>query len=195
MVPLDLFEIGKDVVTAAAAATVAVVAIVGLRTWRRQLKGKTEYELSRRLLRATYALREEFNRVRNPLMLGAEIATAFEEAEVDPKSEERLPEVVYDYRWRFLQRALNDLNLESLEAEVLWGPEADKPLQPLRECAGDLWAALGEYVSRGEEDTDRERLIQLRRTIHGGGQDDPLAKRLEMAVEGIERFVRPHLKL
>lgn len=40
----------KDLVFTGAAITGAVVAVKGLGTWQRQLKGQSEYELSRRIL-------------------------------------------------------------------------------------------------------------------------------------------------
>lgn len=192
---VELLGFVREIVVMAAAGTGAVVAVLGLRTWRHQIKGKTEYDLARRLLRAAYEVREEFNRVFNPVMLGGEIATAYEEAEVDPADEKRRAEVVYSYRWRFLQRALDALNVESLEAEVLWGPKADELLSPLRKCASELWAALNEYVIRGEGDADRQRLVSIRRTIRGGGDDEPIRERVKQAVEDVESFVRPYLKL
>ena len=80
MTLFEWLDLGRSVLVASAAITGVVVALVGLRTWRHQLKGKTEYELARRLLRAAYTVRGEFQRVRSPLMLGGEIQRAFEEA-------------------------------------------------------------------------------------------------------------------
>jgi hypothetical protein len=39
-------SIAKDVITAGAAITAAVVAVKGLRAWKKQLRGKTDYELA-----------------------------------------------------------------------------------------------------------------------------------------------------
>ena len=44
----------KDIVVTASALTAAVVAVVGLNAWRRQLAGQNEYEVGQHVLRASY---------------------------------------------------------------------------------------------------------------------------------------------
>jgi type IV secretory pathway VirB2 component (pilin) len=60
----------KDIVTGLAAATAAVIGVLGLRTWKAQLKGKTEYETARSLLRCVYRVRDAMRVVRNPFQGG-----------------------------------------------------------------------------------------------------------------------------
>jgi hypothetical protein len=75
----------KDVATAGAAIVAAVVAVLGLRAWRRQLRGQTQYELARRLLRAVYRVRDEIQGVRNPVIMASEFETARHETQFPPK--------------------------------------------------------------------------------------------------------------
>ena len=79
----DFISIAKDITTGLAALIGAGVAIVGLRAWQHQLKGKTEYELARRLLRAVYRVRDEIHNVRNPAIMPGEFAVAIEEAGIE----------------------------------------------------------------------------------------------------------------
>lgn len=65
----------KDIITGLSAFTAAVIAIMGLQAWKKQLKGKTEYELAQRLLRATYKVREAFSWVRNPSKVQLKLPT------------------------------------------------------------------------------------------------------------------------
>jgi hypothetical protein len=62
----------KDVVVAIAAFVGMIVALTGLNTWNRQLKGEVEYELTRRLLKCTYRLREAIQGVRHPMIFADE---------------------------------------------------------------------------------------------------------------------------
>lgn len=52
-------------IVALAAAFAAVSAYLGIRTWRAELKGKSEYELAKDLLKAVYKVREAFYHVRH----------------------------------------------------------------------------------------------------------------------------------
>lgn len=54
----QLVALAKDIVLMLAAVVGAYVALRGLSTWNRQLKGGAEYELTRRLLKCTYRLRD-----------------------------------------------------------------------------------------------------------------------------------------
>ena len=59
----------KDAVLTGAAIIAGYVGLKGLGTWRRQLKGNTEYELAKSLLKAVYELREAIVSARFPGMI------------------------------------------------------------------------------------------------------------------------------
>ena len=57
----------KEIVVAGAAVAAACIAYLGLAAWKKQLHGRSGYELARRLLRAVYSVRDRIVRVRTPL--------------------------------------------------------------------------------------------------------------------------------
>ena len=122
-----IVSLTKDIITALSAIIAATVAVVGLRTWRKQLKGKTEYELAQKSLRAVYRVRESIALVRNPFMNAGEIDQAMKEANIegnplnDPKVDRLSQGAVYQRRWQKLQEALAELELNALEAEDYLG--------------------------------------------------------------------------
>jgi hypothetical protein len=69
----ELVTLIKDLILCGAAIAGAVIAIKGLNTWKRQLKGQSEYELSRRLLVTLFKYRDAINGVRHPAMFGYEM--------------------------------------------------------------------------------------------------------------------------
>lgn len=62
----------KDIALSGAAITTATVAILGLKSWSRELKGKAEFEVGRALILATYKLRDELKYARSPCTSGYE---------------------------------------------------------------------------------------------------------------------------
>src|SRR5215212_10812739 len=70
----------KDLVTVFATVIGGGIAIYGLVAWKRQLRGRTEYELARRVLRAVYKVRDAIQGVRNPLQSAGEIEASLKEA-------------------------------------------------------------------------------------------------------------------
>jgi hypothetical protein len=62
----------KDLCLAGAGVTTAIVAVKGLQSWRRQLRGKSEYDVARDLIKATYRLREVVKVYRSPVLWAEE---------------------------------------------------------------------------------------------------------------------------
>jgi len=201
---LLLVEFVRNIVLAITGVVAACVAILGLRTWRRQLKGHTEYELARRVLRAAYRVRDEIAYVRYMIVSSDEIAAAFDDndeaADLDVTTE-RAVAAVRARRWQRLQEALSNLDLERIEAEVLWGSTALDALKPLQERVSELRRAAMELADRADEDAprekaERERYVQLRRIVNGSGSpQDQYAVSVAAAIAVLEGYLRPHMKL
>jgi hypothetical protein len=114
----------KDLVTIASIGIAGYVALRGLQTWRDQLKGTANYELAKRLLKATYKLRDALQGVRNPFISAGEIRQAVTEAQLDIKHEDpdfhaTSSTAVYQIRWKPVGEAYQALELEVIEAEAI----------------------------------------------------------------------------
>ena len=207
MNPLDwqpYISIGKDVVTALAALTGAIVAILGLKAWRKQLKGKTDYELARRLLKAVYEVRDAIRLIRSPFQSVAEITQALKETGVsgkfqDPDFDFKTDRAVYQVRGGKLHEAMSNLRVEQLEAEVSWGNEVSIRLRPLRECISKLNVAIKRHLRQlSRSQVDAEAMEALDRIIYeysGSTEDVAFTDVIRKAVENIEEFLKPYLKL
>jgi hypothetical protein len=197
----------KDIITALAALTAGIIAVLGLQTWKKQLKGKTEYELARRLLGAVYKLREAIRFVRTPFMSVGEISQALEEANIkldqpDPNSGAIQERAVYQKRWEKIQQALEELDLEAFEAEVVWGYQVAEKLKPLQNCIRTLFASIQTHL-RQLQPTYRdsfdvkviEKIDQVICITSEDPSNDPFAAEIAEAIGEIENFLRPRLKL
>jgi len=186
--------------TGIAAIIAAVVAWKGLQTWKRQLLGNANYDLSRRLLRATYRLREAIRWVRNPYMSVGEMDSAMKAAGLEDSSpnrpDDRAGDLAYQARWRKVVDAQLEFAAEILEAEVLWGPEVRQRAETLASAIGELHFALSRYLSRRQRPLDAATDAKITGIIYEGGEESTaFSDRLKAAFEGIEAEIRPHLKL
>ena len=185
---MDKINVVLDVINTIILGTGAVVAYRGLNIWREQLKGKGEYDLAKRYLRAAYKVRNALNDARNPWIPRSETTAAlkergFEDAESDERNKNF---AVYSLRWKKVQDALLELDGESLEAEVAWGRDAvqardelDAAVRALRNNISTLYDSSGNspdddvlYLTNRESDFDRT---------------------LRKAVEKIETFLKRYL--
>ena len=119
--------------------------------WKIQLKGKTEYDLARRLLKAVYKTRDAIGIFRSLIVSSAEIATSLKEAGVEtdqsekgyhPKSQTAL----YQRRWKNVSAAMRDFDIEAFEAEVLWGDDIKEKIVNFRRQVGELRSYFERYV-------------------------------------------------
>ena len=196
----------KEVVVTLAAATGAFVAVLGLNAWKRQLAGRTEYEVAIKYLRSVYKLRDAIGLVRSPFMSADEMAHAVKEIDgsVGNAGAERAPSdatvAAYTFRWKSIMEAMSDIQVVSQEAEVLWGTQVVELLRPLRQCVSELnWAVdayLREKTGRSR-DRDGKLFEDTHKVVFWMGDDpvmDPFSGKVTTAVSGIERFIRPRLK-
>lgn len=199
-------SIVKDVITAVAALTAAIVAVIGLWAWKGQLKGKTEYELAQRVLRAVYKVRDAMYFVRHPMIDQGEYAQAMKDAGIEVYSPDaavplRIDTEVYHKRWTKVQEAWADLDANMLEAEALWGRESRDVFRPLRQCISTLFASIQMFLdgrTRPSIASDTERLERIRLVIYGLPDDEDgnsFSAETIKAVGEIEAFLKPHLKL
>ena len=199
-------SIAKDTVLSIAAVVGAYVALRGLSTWNRQLKGGVEYDLTRRILKCTYRLREAIKGVRNPVMWGNEMPTP-PDAEVSKMSKEQLRhyglENAYQRRWDKVTEVRTDLQTEMLEAEAIWGRIVYEKFEPVFKLQQELFSSVHAYVSacnpnalEQSRTAYQEIMLKQRDILYDMSSESPdeYTREVARAIEAIESFLKPHLR-
>ena len=188
-------SIAKDIAVTIAALVAAIVAAIGLTTWRQQFKGKAERDLARRMLHATYKTRDAIQSARQQAM------GALRQAE-DKKSPHETQKQVFNAHWKNIIQDLSNLSLETIEAEVLWGPEITKLSHHLKETAGNwLISARNflEYEAPDSQAADASDFQEVTEAVLCWQSDNPeydvFTARIEQDVKEIETFVKPFLNI
>jgi hypothetical protein len=196
----------KDIITGLSALTAAIIAILGLQAWKKQLKGKTEYELAQKFLRAVYKIREALAYVRNPFQSAAEISQAMKEANIDelpvndsryrPRSEM----AVYQKRFQKVTEAFLELESIMLEAETLWGEGVREYIKSLRNHTSNLFIAIQMYISDMEHNVPYNeekynKRMEIMYAITDNSREDPFANALKKTIKEIEDFLKPRLRI
>jgi len=180
----------------------AVVAVWGINTWRRQIRGDDEYQVARRLLLATYRYRDTLRSIRNPFSF----ATKEDEAEAAAISTSpteknwRLAQRRYDRRWAPVDVARSQLEAELLEAEVVWQESPRPAYLSLLEKEAQLFRAILEHIdslepSAVDEAEDRDEKRARRAILYCSPNNaDQFSTELNAAIEGPENVLRKRLK-
>lgn len=197
-------ELFKNIITIVAAIIGAIVAILGLRAWRRQLQGKTEYEISKDILKSVYTLVEAIKVVRNPFVSSGEINSSLKDEglDLDIRDDDYdfiSTRIVFHRRWKMVSDALSSLSLVMIEAKVILGNDIDGLFLPLNEQVRELWNGI-DTVLRSMNFRLRDSLkpdeLQIARSITYGIHDDGTDKysnRLKRNVEKIEEHFQQFL--
>lgn len=117
----------SDIAVGISALIVAGVAIVGLRTWRKELTGKARFDLARNIMLLGVKLKADFQRVRHPIISSRESIDR-QRNENESEKESLLLNEWYA-RWKRLQPLVENLQkLQELgwEAEVVLDEESGK---------------------------------------------------------------------
>lgn len=188
-----IINVITNVVTALSAVIVAGLAVYGvLWEWKKQMKGKTEYEIARRYLKTALQLRDATKFVRNPFVSVGEMQSALKEngfGSEEYKDKEKTNRSVYSIRWKKVMEAQTNMEMELLEAEVSWGVDAVNAQKPLNDLIRELYSALMLYL-RGHSKVD-DKGNEL---IYNMGEEDEFYKKITLSIKKIEDFLKPYLK-
>lgn len=202
MTVAEMVTVIRDVLLGTAAVTTATVAVIGLKNWSRELRGKTEFEVARNLMRATYCLRDELQYSRSPFVSAGEFPSDYPgPGSASAEQEASAWARVYGNRWTPVREALQEHETHALEAEAIWGSGIRAKTDDLRQCARELQVAteaiVDDKAQRGENfATDKEFGKSMRATAHSsrGDESNGLNRKIASAVGAIEDVVRPHLR-
>lgn len=205
MTCIELVTMLKDLILSGAAIAGAVIAIKGLNTWKRQLKGQSEYELSRRLLVTLFKYRDAIAGVRHPAMWGYEMPNPPED-ESNNMSREHISfygtSKAYKTRWDKVQAERTGLYADLLESEAIWGGELKKLFKTLFNLEHELFIRVRHYIELINPDTE-ELSKEAIRNIDSKRRDvmyddlseegDDYRKDFQYGVEAIEKYLKPKL--
>jgi hypothetical protein len=126
-----------------------VVAILGLSTWKRQLKGKVEYDLAKKILKLLFQYRDSIESVRRSAMWAHEMPSPPEENSKNFTWEQKNyygQSEAYKNRWEKVRIVRSELYPELLEAEVIWGENLNQLLHQLFQLEQELLFAIEDQL-------------------------------------------------
>ena len=201
----EIVSLLKDLVLSGAAITGAVVAVKGLGTWQRQLRGQSEYELSRRILVTLFKYRDAINGVRHPAMWAYDMPSPPEE-EAEKMSREQLrfygTSKAYQARWDKVHTERASLYADLLEAEAIWGIELKNLLKKVFDLEHELFTRIRHYIeliNPETEDASKEAIRKIDKKARDimyddlSEEPDEYKQDIISAIEAIEKYLKPKL--
>lgn len=199
----ELISVSKDIVLALAAIVTVKVAVKGLSTWNRQLRGTADFDAARGLAKATYKVRDKLQACRSPLVMDQEFPPEYyvEGGRRSPELEARGYAFVYYNRWSPVWEAIQEFDVSVLEAEALWGKPIREATDSLHKVVREVNVAIDALIANaasGGEDfsSDPEFGKKMRSTVSAvrTNSENEINKKLAAAVQAIDDQLRPHLQ-
>jgi hypothetical protein len=195
----EIFSIIKDIALAGAACTTAYVAFTGLEKWQKELSGKASFDVARELAKSAYFLRDEIRYCRSPITAAHEFPDKYREGNKHtPQENGDAWAYVYAKRWESVVKALQSFDLATLEAEALWGKEIKQRSIELQQCVKSLRVDVDTFIrnefSGGEVFRDKNLASEVQNGVWDvKPEENELTKRINNAIDALERVIRPHL--
>jgi hypothetical protein len=203
----EVVSLIRDGVAILQAIILTGVAIWGVSAWKKQLKGKAEYELSSKVLKSARKLYEGLFTFRIPLVYPDEISFLLQQGLRDdgfllssypPQARVALAK----YRWEGLTEIYQSVLSDFTEADAVWGSEFLQLSYPFRNCYKNLQSVLVQYSRWFElrEKDEQDNFLDFEPLVYSLGNfkdkdDDNQGWIIEEGYRRVEEYLKKRMKL
>lgn len=202
----------KDVIISVAAIFTTAVAYKGISKWRGEEAGKADFDLSRRIGKSVFRMRDVLKGARNAFTFAYEFPEGYDPGNADQQHSAWAH--VFNKRWEAVRDCAIEIQSLRNEAEALWGGGIVTKLDALLTQANTLQVAMGAYVRNAQagrqhfaKNPDFAGRIESQVFDSGNllnddgteGGPNPLTVQIEKAVDDAATYLRtklpqPHAK-
>ncbi|MEE2025557.1 hypothetical protein [Alkalimonas mucilaginosa] len=183
------WSLTKDVISIFGTIAVVLIGIYGLSTWKKQLRGTSEYELAKKILVKSHQVAQAIQAVRSPMLF-------LNKEEVDAGNRLKEEQRIYDERLKNLSSEWAELATLKLEAKIIWSSPAEQAFGDLeslvRKIRSEIWLHFwlkGAYKSGGATvDNNPERVAANDAIVYLISDDDDFSQKIYAAVTKIELY-------
>lgn len=198
---VEIMQVISNVAVTITSIIVAIVAVIGLSQWQRELKGKARFDVIKRLTYSAYEFRDQYNRARSMWTDGSESYSRLKNN--DETKKETLYRNEYFARSQRilpLQKTLRDMYQSSWEGEILFEDiEIGKLIKPFEKAFKDLNIAIGTYFSRyiersmkdAEVPSEDKAWLKEDHEVIYGHHDDKHSKHIDKVLEDFISELKP----
>ncbi len=199
----DVFSVIGTVVSAIGVGLAAWIGFSGLATWRRQNKGTSDHDLSRRLLMDLYRLRDGIGHVRNPVMFGIEGGAEEQGQNLNfQQINYRATVRAYQKRFAMVDEVRARLDTSLVESEAVWDGEVKSRFAVIFKLQHELVINVRSYLitmNPDEKDDTVQAYVKILAKRRDVLYESPLEgedifkTELDAALSMIEDYLRPKL--
>jgi hypothetical protein len=189
------WSLTKDIFSIIGTIGALTIGTLGLSTWRRQLRGTSEYELAKKTIFKAYEIQQALQTVRNPML-----QLSKEEIDAGRRLDEE--QRIYNDRMNHLYEKWAELQTIRLETKVVWSDDAHNCFNEIQQRIGEIRGAIwlhfwmkGAYAGPGAEvDNNPERVIENDKVVYFVSDEDVFSMKITESINEVEKFFGPKVR-
>ena len=188
---VELVSLLSNICVGVSAIVVAGMSVYGIRQWQRELKGRSKFEIARKMTLLAFQFQDELRTARSPAtFVGESVERTKGDDETPGERNIRDEHFARSMRLRPLQETMVKLREASWEAEALLIEGADKLIQPFEEAYRGLSISITFFFNiqlEMQKASDKyvippALLDNHHKTIYGSGDADEISNAVDIAV-------------
>lgn len=198
---LGYISIAKDWLTLIIAGCGVWVAWQGLKTWRRQLKGTSQFDVAKRLMLKVYQVRQHIEYCRESYR-SIPVLTHYQDGKLIPESEQERYSCNKEMldRYNVVARTLSEIEFILFESEIILDKNVRNIFKPIEDVCYLLRYSIDEYIivcdprykdMSGSEDSSNQ-YRELLRVIFSKKNDD-IQTKINATVAEFEKLIEPYI--
>ena len=204
MIDLNIVSEWISLISDAIIAIAAILGVAGLWQWRKELIGRSKFEIATKMMLLSLQFRDEFNFARGMATFKGEAADR-EKQDDEAREESQVLDEYYARIKRFhkVQGTLQKLSQAGWEAEVLLSDQDTKLVKPFEDLVKQLYISIEIYFSEQNRmskskmpmpQDDSGYLMRHHEVIYTRGADDELSKKVDEAVTTLKKQLKKYIK-
>ena len=137
----------RDVIVSIATMFTAFVAYKGISKWRSEESGKADFELSRRIGKVIFRMRDVLKNARAPFVIASEFPDGYDPLFATASQKASAWAHVFNERWKPVRDCAIEIQTLRNEAEALWGNPIIPILDRLLGLVNTFRVAIGAHIS------------------------------------------------
>lgn len=201
----DIVDIFGTAFQTVAAIAVAIIAYLGLQTWKQQMIGQAKYKAVSRFLLLARQFRDAFRKSRRAITRPHEYAGRKNDpSETEEEAKWRDEEYALLARLQPAMEVLLDLEQAAWEIEVITGETVMPQVEQFSEVIREVKRAIAEfgtgqlklqkYLPNGEINPSYKRTEEKAELIYVQG-DDGLNERVDAAISALETKLKKYMRI
>jgi hypothetical protein len=198
----SLISIISNIILAISAIVVSILGFIGLQQWKRELNGKSKYEIARELAKLAFKYRDSYNSARN-------LFTYSEESTDRKKDEKETEQIRFDLDEQYsrgkrveqLYQIVSQIHEVGWEASILLDEKVTNYIKPIEETYRELLIAFRSYfrtqlmLARGTiNPMEIDENHQKRNDIIYGTPDDEFGEKANIAVNTLVNELKKYIQ-